>query len=267
MRIPGVTVSTNAAPIVYASTPALQQVEVDAQLAAAMQNALFQDMLTNDPEFVGYLRAHPDEARSLGISLPPVRGTGAPSQTVLQQQSQQQQVQRSSSAISGPPPPQPSSGSISQTLSSMGADMKRRLGTLAARFRRDQAVAAGSTTTAGTPVQQSRSATAASGGSSWFPRAAGYTSLEQSNGDDRGTDAIADWAPLRGEHVSDVAAVGAAAGSTAAAVKQADSAAATAQVPQASGSAVVTPSPLHTANFAIADDDDEPAEALLRRHV
>ena len=57
--------SSSAAPASSAS-----QLDADGQLAAMLQNEMFQEALSNDPEFAEYLRQNPEVAQSLGLRMP-----------------------------------------------------------------------------------------------------------------------------------------------------------------------------------------------------
>jgi hypothetical protein len=134
----------------------LTQLEGDEALASMLQNENFLEQLQSDPEFAAFLIQNPRVARQLGIDASQIP---QPSLGDLKQQQQQEQQRKSrqrlnsleigddklhskqkgGSSGAGAPGAASHEWDIGTGLSSMGSSMKRRMGLIAARFRRQNA--------------------------------------------------------------------------------------------------------------------------------
>jgi hypothetical protein len=158
-----IVIASNQAAVAQRPTSILEappsQLDGDEALALMLQNENFLEQLQNDPEFAAFLIQNPRVARQLGINASMIP---QPSIGDLQQQQQmnQEQERKSRQRLNSlelgddkqhqPRQSQKGSGSggnnnatqewdIGSGLSSMGAGMKRRMGLIAARFRRQNA--------------------------------------------------------------------------------------------------------------------------------
>lgn len=197
------------------STPS--QLEGDEALASMLQNENFLEQLQSDPEFAAFLIQNPRLARQLGINASMI-----PQPTVGDLQQQQQEQQRksrqrlnsleigedklhpskqqraggSSGAAGGPASSSQQDWDIGGGLSSMGSSMKRRMGLIAARFRRQNAApsASASSSFASSSLPNATSSSASSFGSgarglmshvsSFFDGKGAYASLPHSTSAD-----------------------------------------------------------------------------------